>query len=127
MKRAVADRFRTGGYGTTMWHHRLSCGHVVSRRRRSEKEELDCVECDLLEELPADDPVIEPGSIDVELFDEPIPVVDRFDMESRAKMALSSRVGVDQDAVRLVVDNGVVKGAVVFVDLWILESLIRGG
>ena len=45
------EAWKTGGYGTTIWHQQLDCGHVMSKKRKLKPGvEVDCPECRELEE-----------------------------------------------------------------------------
>jgi hypothetical protein len=51
MPRPEGEAWKTGGYGTTVWHQRLDCGHVMSKKRKLKPEvDIDCPECQELEE-----------------------------------------------------------------------------
>lgn len=44
-KQTVIDIWKTGTYGQTVWHHRLDCGHVAQRSRRSPAQAIGCLAC----------------------------------------------------------------------------------
>jgi hypothetical protein len=46
-RREVIDIVRSGGYGTTRYHHRLACGHTEIRRRPAPATTLGCERCAL--------------------------------------------------------------------------------
>lgn len=51
MPRPEGEAWKTGGYGTTVWHQRLDCGHVMSKKRKLKPEvDIDCPECHEIEE-----------------------------------------------------------------------------
>ncbi len=44
-KREVLEVWRTGTYGRAAWHHRLECGHVAQKKRRSPGGTVACLDC----------------------------------------------------------------------------------
>lgn len=45
------EAWKTGGYGTTIWHQQLDCGHIMSKKRKLKPGvEVDCPECRELKE-----------------------------------------------------------------------------
>lgn len=125
----MADRFKTGGYGTTLWHHRLECGHVISQQRKSPKDELDCSDCDLMESLPEEDPTgIDPIEEIMTFLEEPA-VFDQaatsLDQESRAIVLIAARFEVDPTAVRVFFEEGRAQGGLVYLDADLVSRIIN--
>jgi len=98
-----------GIYGASLWHHRLDCGHIESRKRRAPASAIGCVRCEAGEVLRAAAPLPE----DVPLVD----ATATLDTEAavlRAKVA--SALGVSIDSVTVRVSLNQVQGALVFLD-----------
>jgi hypothetical protein len=105
----VVRSWKEGSYGTTVWFHQLSCGHVSTARRRSTKPALPCAVCDQLSSLPE-----ETG---VELLDAP-PVADEhrvtpdetarlLEEEALLRVRVASALRVPVDSVSVVsLDTG---------------------
>lgn len=122
----VVEVWRSGGYGTTVWLHRLSCGHVHTARRRSTKAELPCAVCDQLSMLPPPD--APPPDV---VHDRPEPVEVQVDetarsLESEAKLkaAVAARLGVPAECVTVVETPGRTEGVVVHLSLKQVDDLL---
>lgn len=102
-RRAVVEVWRTGsGYGTTLWHHRLDCGHVEVRKRRAPAAQVGCVRCEAGGQVEAVVPV---GPVSAEAtFDAEVAVL-------RARLA--GALGVPADTVSIQVEGSRVAGALV--------------
>ena len=111
----VVRTWRTGGYGTTVWFHELSCGHIVPARRRSPKPTLPCATCDQLAVLPVVDEAVvadrddPPARVEVPVD----PWAGDLEAEARWRAMLAARFGVDTVAVAVVVVDGRPVGATV--------------
>lgn len=105
-RQRVVERWRTSsGYGTTLWHHELACGHVEVRKRRAPAAEIGCVRCEAgtAVERAAPDPGV---SLEAS-FDADLAVL-------RARLAVALRV--PPDAVSIQVDGTRIAGALVLLD-----------
>lgn len=113
---AVTRAWSTGGYGTTVWHHLLECGHVESRRRRWAKPSMACTVCDQLAALPPPDtPDVTQHLPDPD--GEPVGpdrVAGQLETAARWRAGIAARLGIPPDQVEVGVEDGAVAGAVVF-------------
>lgn len=111
-RRQVLEIWKTGDYGTTIWHHRLECGHVEERKRRRPSDEIGCVRCEMgegLERLTA------PGAPDP---------ADSVDLDAAVLRAhLASGLGVPLDAVSIQMSGGRLVGALVVLDRWLIDEI----
>ena len=138
------DPWKTGGYGTTVWHNPLDCGHVLSRKRRLPPGiEVACSECDeeaqaraALESmpdpgvtpvLPADGPSILPRYAAPEVD----PVSSALEWAAFSRAAIAHGLGIDPEQVDIVAGDSGVEGGIVVLgpsDVYALvERLTRGG
>ena len=101
----VVGVWRDGGYGTTVWFHELSCGHIVTGRRRSPKPVLPCAVCDQLAALPPEEDFTVAG-VDFDRPVEPAPNPDEtarlLEQEVLLRLRLASTLGVTPDSVAVV-------------------------
>lgn len=120
MIRYVESSWKTGGYGTTMWHHRLSCGHVESRKRR-EPAEVDCAQCDddarsraELDSMP-DPEAPSPDSHAPEVAPEVEPDAHAAALEwsALARAVIASGFGIDPEQVQIVAGDDGIEGGIV--------------
>ena len=121
----ITERWKTGGYGTTMWHHRLGCGHVYSSRRRDDKPSRPCVECVALAQLPPEEPLIELGAVEEP---EPIevPVVPQAqDQTGTIRDAVASALGIASGDVHVTMDGEVCSSALVWLDAASISRLVN--
>lgn len=105
-RQRVVEQWRTGsGYGTTLWHHELACGHIEVRKRRAATSEIACLRCEA--ETQVEKAIFAPEvSLDAS-FDSDLAVL-------RARLAAALRVPVD--AVSIQVDGTRIAGALVLLD-----------
>jgi hypothetical protein len=104
-RRRVVERWKTGGYGTTVWHHRLDCGHVERRKRRRPDDEVGCTTCERT--------AVEVASLPA---DEVTPVLD-VEVQGvllRARLAAALRLPPDVVTIQLNVNR--VAGALILLD-----------
>lgn len=102
-RQRVVEVWRTGsGYGTTLWHHRLECGHVEVRKRRAPAPQIGCVRCEAGGQAEAVGPLTPVN--DEASFDAEVAVL-------RARLA--GVLGVPPDTVSIQVDGARVAGALV--------------
>lgn len=110
----IVKAWKVGEYGTTVWLHELSCGHIVTARRRSVKQAAPCTICEQMATLPDEVPI----PVDEPVFAEPVVVerdamAERLTQETWLAFEVARRLGVSVDSVRLVEQNGVIGGVVV--------------
>lgn len=134
MKRVVSA-WKTGGYGTTMWHHELECGHVASSRRRApEGKMLECREC--LDELAGarriaslpDPEETEPLSHAPETAPgaEPDGLASQLEWVSMAAAVIAAELRIPREQVEVVVsDDGSLAGGRVILTPSDVAALLR--
>jgi hypothetical protein len=108
-RRRVTDIWKTGDYGTSLWHHKLECGHIETRKRRRPAEFIGCVRCEAGDSIRRDVPLPEEDIL--------VNQVASLDTEAailRAKLAGALRVSPDSVTVQVLGDR--VAGALVFLD-----------
>lgn len=113
-RQRVVERWRTSsGYGTTLWHHELACGHVEVRKRRAPADEIACLRCEAGSAVERVAPEV---GVSLEAsFDADLAVL-------RARLAAALRVPVD--AVSIQVDGARVAGALVLLDPRHIQDLL---
>ena len=115
-RRKVVEIWHTTGWGTSIWYHKLECGHVEERKRRGLAEAIGCTRCESISGLdlqaPLGDTVVPP----VELVDESIAVM-------RVKLGIA--MNIPADSVSIEVRDEKVAGAMVFLDASQVMSLLR--
>lgn len=84
-KREVLEIWRTGTYGQSTWHHRLECGHVAQKKRKSPAKSVACPACG----------GVEPNK-GYTIYD---PEVARITMEQRVVAGLALRYGVQPEMI----------------------------
>ena len=103
-RRAVEEVWRTGDYATTLWHHRLECGHVESRKRRAPATEIGCLRCEAASE------------VDVQAM-KLVDVFRELELDTAVLRArIAAGVTVPPDAVILQYDGGRIAGALIVLD-----------
>jgi len=135
VSRRIVSAWKTGGYGTTMWHHELSCGHVHSRRRRMPADAVvDCVECleeaegrEMLERLPAgDEPESAGHAPETAPAPEPDELAGMLEWVAMAAAVLAARMGVPGDQVSIHVgEDGSIAGGTVILTPSDIERMLR--
>lgn len=115
-RREVIEVVKTGEWGEVTYRHRLSCGHVESRKRPAKTEIIGCATCvqvKALEERTRDE-----GRFDVD---------DLASIEvsvAQMRASIAARCGVPQEAVDVVMADGGYRLAYVTV-LFDAESAVR--
>jgi hypothetical protein len=105
----VVGVWKEGGYGTTVWFHELSCGHIVTGRRRSTKPVLPCSTCDQLSSLPPED--ITPDDFDERPAPSDLPVTPDetarlLESEVMLRLRLAGLLGIPVDSISVVETSG---------------------
>lgn len=122
--------WKDGSYGTTVWFHELSCGHIVTDRRRSKKPELPCVTCDQLSSLPLEEDIAV-QVVDVDRSSEPGVTPDEtarlLESEAHLRVRLAARLGVTVESIRFVEFAGSSPAAVVTLFPAQVEELLDRG
>jgi|GEM_PF-6031086 hypothetical protein len=137
------DPWKTGGYGTTVWHNPLDCGHVLSRKRRLPPGiEVDCPECDedsetraALEAMPdpsvtpvlaADNTAILPGYANPDVD----PVSSALEWAAFSRAAIAHGLGLDPEQVDVVAGDAGIEGGIVVLGpsdvINLVDKLTRG-
>lgn len=124
---------KSGGYGTTLWHHDLDCGHVLSHRRRiPDGKQVFCDTCAsikaevaALEALP---PLVEwvPDPVEpvvTELDAQPSSEAEALELAARYRAALAGSFGLPLEAVEVAVAGSRILGARILLDLPALQRL----
>ena len=138
------EPWKTGGYGTTVWHNPLDCGHVLSRKRRLPPGiAVDCPECEEEREARAGiDSMPDPGVTPVLPADGPVllprhaaPEVDAvssaLEWAAFSRAAIAHGLGIDPEQVEVVAGDEGVEGGIVVLGpsdvVRLVEKLTRGG
>lgn len=98
--------WRTGDYATTLWHHRLACGHVEARKRRAPATEIGCLRCEAADAVAGQ--AVPSGTSGPELNGE-------ADVAT-LRVRLAASLDVPVDSVTLQYSGGRIAGALVFLD-----------
>lgn len=95
-RRKIVRIEKVGKWGSVVYHHHLSCGHLETRKRASSTGEIACPWCLKAEEKDKELKALTRNptvlAFDDALADEEIKI-------ERARAAIASRFGVPQDAV----------------------------
>lgn len=106
-RRAVIDKWQTGGYATTLWHHRLDCGHVEVRKRQAGTSEIACMRCEAAAAIDVHSPALAaPVSAEASLTAD-VAIL-------RAQIASSLKVPLDSVTVQVSIDK--IAGAMIFLE-----------
>jgi len=134
MMRYVSSAWKTGDYGTTVWHHKLGCGHVVSRKRfLPEGRALDCTQCDedkrAQEELDSmPDPEV---PIPVSHAPETAPEVEpdqqaaALEWAQLARAVIASGFQIDPEQVQVVAGDEGIQGGIIMLTPRDVENLLK--
>lgn len=136
-QRKVVSAWKTGGYGTTMWHHELDCGHVFSRRKRLPAGNVlpRCEECleeeagrSMIGQLPeAEAPEPSGHAPEVSEPAQPDRLAGQLQAVSMAAAVIAASIGVPNDQVSIHVDDdGSVAGGTVVLAPSDIEKMLRG-
>jgi len=116
-RRRVVEVWKTGDYGTTIWHHRLDCGHIEQRKRRRPSDEIGCVRCE------AGDRFERRAGAPLATVLEPEPNLDEEVAVLRARLAAG--LGVSSDSVSVQMVGGRLAGVLVVLDLEQVREIIQ--
>lgn len=107
-RRKVVEMWTTGAYGTTVWHHRLECGHIEGRKRKAPAPEIGCLRCEAQAAIERQTPIAtaSPASTDAQLGSD-VAIL-------RAQIAGALGLPIYSVTVELSVDS--VAGAVIFLE-----------
>ncbi len=107
-RRKVVETWTTGAYGTTVWHHRLDCGHVEGRKRKAPASEIGCLRCEAQDAIERQTPIAtaSPANAEAQLGADAAIL--------RARIAGALGLPVYSVTVELSVDR--VAGAVIFLE-----------
>ena len=108
-RRRVTDIWKTGDYGTSLWHHKLECGHVETRKRRRPTEWVGCVRCEAETAIRRDVPLPE----------EDVIINRAASLETDAavlRAKLAGAFGLTPDSVTVQISGDRIAGALVFLD-----------
>lgn len=105
-RRDVLEIRRVGGWGSVVYHHVLSCGHIEKRPRASSAPKLACVWCLRAEEVKITMELLAAGPArNTSIDDDELATVETE--AQMIKATLSSKFGVPIDAVDVVMgDDG---------------------
>jgi hypothetical protein len=99
--------WRTGAYGTTVWHHRLDCGHVEARKRRAPAGEIGCLRCEARQQVEAETPATAITTSPEATLGTDVAIL---------RAHLASRLGVPVDSVTIQIALDKVAGALIFLE-----------
>lgn len=119
-RRKVIRCWKTGDYGTTLWHHELDCGHLEVRKRRAPADDIGCERCEQTAALAR---TVPPEHTDHDIVVDPAVVLDVEAMFVQAQLAAG--LGVPLDAVRVEVSLEKIMGAVILMDPPLIAEVIQ--
>jgi hypothetical protein len=96
-RREVVDIRRVGGWGSVVYHHVLSCGHIEKRPRATKAPKLACVFC-----LRAEEVVKTMSSLKTPIKSEVLDDEEFASFETKVQMikaSLASQMNIPIDAV----------------------------
>lgn len=136
-KRDVVEITRSGDWGNVVYQHRLSCGHVESRKRVAPAAQMACTWCvvaerkgDELRTLLTPQPRAEMVIDVTDMIDVASPDIAADEDAMRLKGSLSRSLGVPADAIDVVLEDAdgqlSVSYAVVFLSAADAQRLARG-
>jgi hypothetical protein len=133
MIRYVSSSWKTGGYGTTVWHHRLSCGHVETRKRRV-VDELDCSQCDeesrareQLDSMPDPEaPVPDSHAPETAPHVEPDAHAAALEWAQMARAVIASAFRIDPEQVQVVAGDEGIEGGIIVLTPKDVNNLLNG-
>lgn len=136
-QRRIVSAWKTGGYGTTMWHHELECGHVFSRKKRIPPGSVagwceDCVEDEAgrsrIRELPdAETPETRSHAPETAEMAEPDGLATQLEAVAMAGAVVAMGLRVPREQVEIHVDDdGSVAGGTVILTPSDIERMLRG-
>ena len=114
-RRKVIEIWHTTGWGTSIWYHKLECGHVEERKRRRPAEAIGCTRCESIVGLDLQAPPDEAAH--------PIEIVDESIAVMRVKLGIA--MNVPSDSVTIEMRDEKVAGAMVFLDASQVTDLLR--
>lgn len=111
-KRDVVEITRSGDWGSVVYLHRLSCGHVESRKRVAPAPQMACTWCvvaerkgDELRTLLTPQPRAEMVIDVTDMIDVASPDIAADEDAMRLKGSLSRSLGVPADAIDVVLED----------------------
>lgn len=113
-RQRIVEQWKTGDYGTTVWHHRLECGHIEQRKRKPVAAEIACTRCEARDQVEQASPVTYTDAHAVTTADAAI---------VRAQIAGAFRIPLDAVAVQMEVDR--IAGALVLLDPRQIQEIIN--
>jgi hypothetical protein len=135
MIRIVSSAWKTGDYGTTVWHHKMGCGHVVSQKRRlAEGRDLDCTQCDedvrAQEQLdsmpdpeaPVTDSHAPETAPEVELDDH----AAALEWAQMARAVIASTFRIDPEQIQIVAGDKGIEGGIIVLTPKDVNNLLNG-
>lgn len=128
-RRAVLSVTHVGSYGTTLWLHRLECGHVEKRKRKAPASAIGCSVCVDEQRTEAKSLVQMMKLPDEEFFTSSDVEVE--DQAYRVAAEIASRLNISSGMVDVQISassgNLRIMGASVWVPGDIAVSLLSGG
>lgn len=113
-RQRIVEQWKTGDYGTTVWHHRLECGHVEQRKRKPVAAEIACTRCEVRDQVEQATPATYTDTHTIAMADAAI---------VRAQIAGAFRIPLDAVAVQVEVDR--IAGALVLLDPRQIQEIIN--
>lgn len=133
--RIVVESWKTGGYGTTMWHHKLDCGHVTSARRKIPAgKDLECSECDeeaaglrRISSLPDPEAAIpQSHALEIASTPEPDDLSRQIEWASMVAAVIAAELRMPRDQVEVVVsDDGSVSGGMIVLTQQDIQGFLK--
>jgi hypothetical protein len=102
-RREVVDIRRVGGWGSVVYHHVLSCGHIEKRTRATKAPKLACVFC-----LRAEEVVKTMSSLKTPTKSEVLDDEEFASFETKVQMikaSLASQMNIPIDAVDVAITD----------------------
>lgn len=133
MIRYVSSAWKSGGYGTTVWHHKLSCGHVETRKRQV-ADELDCSQCEEdaraqeeLDSMPDPEaPVPDSHAPETAPEVEPDDHAAALEWSQLARAVIASTFRIDPEQIQIVAGDKGIEGGIIVLTPKDVNNLLNG-
>jgi hypothetical protein len=115
-RKKITSIEKVGRWGQVVYNHKLSCGHIDSRKRAATSDEIACMWCLRAEEKDAEIKKLSAPPVQSVFYDDNLAEEETRIEKTRA--ALAARIGVPMEAVDVAAEdvNGilVIRSAVLY-------------
>jgi len=115
-RKKITSIEKVGRWGQVVYNHKLSCGHIDSRKRAATSDEIACMWCLRAEEKDAEIKKLSAPPVQSVFYDDNLAAEETRIEKTRA--ALAARIGVPMEAVDVAAEdvNGllVIRSAVLY-------------